>query len=92
VDELVKLSGAKVILATLPSGKAMSAVLGGLGINGKLITIGASDEPLEVHPGLMLSGRKSIVGWPSGSSIDSDRTPESTLNDNLSCEANFCIP
>jgi D-arabinose 1-dehydrogenase-like Zn-dependent alcohol dehydrogenase len=49
-------------------------VLGGLGINGKLIIIGASDEPLEVHPGLMLSGRKSIVGWPSGSSIDSQDT------------------
>jgi D-arabinose 1-dehydrogenase-like Zn-dependent alcohol dehydrogenase len=42
VEELVKLGGAKVILATVPSGKAMSAVLGGLGVNGKLIVIGAS--------------------------------------------------
>jgi len=79
VEELVKFGGgdgggAKVILATLPSGKAMSAVLGGLGVNGKLIVIGASDEPLEVPPNLFISGRRSIVGWPSGTSIDSQDT------------------
>src|SRR5919205_2343529 len=74
VEELAKMGGAKVILATLPSGKAMSAVLGGLGVNGKLIIIGASDEPLEVPPNLFISGRRSIVGWPSGTSIDSQDT------------------
>lgn len=49
-EELVKLGGggAKVILATVTSGKAMSAVLGGLAVNGKLIVIGAPSEPLEV--------------------------------------------
>ena len=47
-EELVKLGGAKVLLATVTNGKAMSAVLGGLGINGKLIVIGAANEPLEV--------------------------------------------
>src|SRR5215831_2105942 len=50
VEELVKLGGAKIILGTVPSGKAMSSVLGGLAVNGKLIMIGASDEPLEVSP------------------------------------------
>jgi D-arabinose 1-dehydrogenase-like Zn-dependent alcohol dehydrogenase len=72
--ELVKLGGAKVILATATSGKAMSAVLGGLGVNGKLIILGAAAEPLQV-PGIpLLMGRRSIVGWPSGSSIDSQDT------------------
>jgi hypothetical protein len=52
----------------------MSAVLGGLAVNGKLIMIGASDEPLEVSPNFFLSGRRSAVGWPSGSSIDSQDT------------------
>ena len=90
MDELVKLGGAKVILATLPNGKATSAVLSGRGINGKLIIIGASDEPLEVHPGLMLSGRKSIVGWPSGSSIDSQDTLSfSVLSGVQICERAF---
>ena len=52
-------AGAKVILATVPSGKAMSAVLGGLSVNGKLIVIGASDEIIEVPPLLLISGPRS---------------------------------
>ena len=72
--ELVKLGGAKVILATVTSGKAMSAVLGGLGVNGKLIIVGAADEPLEVNAFLFIGGRRSIIGWPSGNSIDSQDT------------------
>jgi D-arabinose 1-dehydrogenase-like Zn-dependent alcohol dehydrogenase len=52
----------------------MSAVLGGLGVNGKLIILGAAAEPLQV-PGIpLLMGRRSILGWPSGSSIDSQDT------------------
>jgi D-arabinose 1-dehydrogenase-like Zn-dependent alcohol dehydrogenase len=75
VEELNKLGGAEVILATVPSGKAMSAVLGGLAINGKLIVIGAAaDEGIEVPPLLLISGRRSIKGWPSGTSIDSQDT------------------
>ena len=70
-EELAKMGGAKVILATVPSGKAMSAVLGGLSVNGKLIVIGAGDESIEVSPLLLISGRRSIMGWPSGTSIDS---------------------
>ncbi|HEX2225526.1 MAG TPA: alcohol dehydrogenase [Candidatus Binatia bacterium] len=72
--ELLKLGAAKVILATVTSGKAMSMALGGLSVNGKLIVVGAADEPLEVHGGLMLMGRRSIMGWPSGNSIDSQDT------------------
>jgi D-arabinose 1-dehydrogenase-like Zn-dependent alcohol dehydrogenase len=74
VEELVKLGGAKIILGTVPSGKAMGEVLGGLAINGKLIMIGASDEPLEVSPFFFLSGRRSVAGWPAGTSIDSQDT------------------
>ena len=72
--ELLKLGGAKIVLATVTNGDAMSAVLGGLGVNGKLIIVGAAAEPLQV-PGIpLLLGRRSILGWPSGSSIDSQDT------------------
>ena len=72
--ELLKLGGAKAVVATVTSGAAMSATLGGLGVNGKLIILGAAAEPLQV-PGIpLLLGRRSIVGWPSGSSIDSQDT------------------
>jgi D-arabinose 1-dehydrogenase-like Zn-dependent alcohol dehydrogenase len=73
-QELAKMGGAKVILATVTNGKAMSSVLGGLGVNGKLIVIGAANEPLEVPLLPLLSGRQSIMGWYSGSSIYSQDT------------------
>ncbi len=72
--ELGKLGGAKVIAATVTSGKAMSAALGGLGVNGKLIVLGVAADPLEVNGTLLIMGRRSIVGWPAGSSIDSHDT------------------
>jgi D-arabinose 1-dehydrogenase-like Zn-dependent alcohol dehydrogenase len=74
VEELNKLGGAKVILATAPSGKAMSQILGGLAVGGKIVIIGASDEPIEVNPLLFIQGRRSLIGWPSGTSIDSQDT------------------
>jgi D-arabinose 1-dehydrogenase-like Zn-dependent alcohol dehydrogenase len=73
-SELLKLGGAKVVLATVTSGDAMSAALGGLGVNGKLVILGAAAEPVQVAGIPLLLGRRSIVGWPSGSSIDSQDT------------------
>ena len=73
-QELARLGGAKIILATATSGKAMSAVIGGLGIDGKLIVLGASPEPLEVPGLLLLGGRRTVTGWPSGTAIDSEDT------------------
>jgi D-arabinose 1-dehydrogenase-like Zn-dependent alcohol dehydrogenase len=74
VEELNKLGGAKVILATVPSGKAMGEILGGLAVNGKIVIIGASDQSIEVPPLLFIQGRRSLVGWPAGTSIDSQDT------------------
>lgn len=71
--ELTKLGGAKVIIATVTNADAMSAVLGGLGANGVLIVIGAAG-PLSVDPILLISGKRSVKGWYSGTSIDSQDT------------------
>jgi D-arabinose 1-dehydrogenase-like Zn-dependent alcohol dehydrogenase len=71
--ELQKLGGAKVILATATSGDAMSAVQGGLAVNGTMLVIGAAAS-MEVSPLFLLSGRRSIKGWYSGTSIDSQET------------------
>jgi D-arabinose 1-dehydrogenase-like Zn-dependent alcohol dehydrogenase len=73
-EQLQKLGGAKVVLATATSNKAMADTLGGLGLNGKLIILGASFEPLPVNTMPMIGGRQSLAGWPSGSSIDSEDT------------------
>jgi D-arabinose 1-dehydrogenase-like Zn-dependent alcohol dehydrogenase len=71
--ELLKLGGAKVILATATSGAAMSAVQGGLAVNGTLLVVGAADS-MQVSPLFLLSGCRSIKGWYSGTSIDSEDT------------------
>jgi len=72
--ELQKLGGARVILATAPSGKAMSSLVGGLGANGTLLVVGASAEPIEVSPNQLLFGRKRVQGWPGGMPTDSEDT------------------
>jgi D-arabinose 1-dehydrogenase-like Zn-dependent alcohol dehydrogenase len=71
--ELTTLGGAKVILATATSGKAFEAVLGGLGIDGTLLMVGAAD-PIQVAPISLIGARRSLAGWPSGRSIDSQDT------------------
>jgi D-arabinose 1-dehydrogenase-like Zn-dependent alcohol dehydrogenase len=72
--ELSKLGGARVILATVPSSKAMASVIGGLGPNGKLLVVGADLESIAVPTTKILFARNSIKGWNSGSSIDSEDT------------------
>jgi D-arabinose 1-dehydrogenase-like Zn-dependent alcohol dehydrogenase len=52
----------------------MTEILGGLTVNGKLVIIGASDEPIQVPSTLMIVGRRSLIGWPAGTSIDSQDT------------------
>src|SRR5437763_8856215 len=73
--ELNKLGGAKVIIATVTNADAMTAVLGGLTPNGVLMVIGAAG-PLSVDPFLLIIGQRSVKGWYSGTSIDSQDTLE----------------
>jgi D-arabinose 1-dehydrogenase-like Zn-dependent alcohol dehydrogenase len=72
--ELTKLGGARVILATVTDAKSMSDAVGGLGVDGKLMVIGASMQPIEVPPLALISLRRSISGWPSGTASDSEDT------------------
>jgi D-arabinose 1-dehydrogenase-like Zn-dependent alcohol dehydrogenase len=73
-EELQKLGGAKVVLATVPSGKAMSDLIPGLGPNGKLLVIGASNEPLQFLPYSLIASSLDIQGWYSGTAADSEDT------------------
>jgi D-arabinose 1-dehydrogenase-like Zn-dependent alcohol dehydrogenase len=73
-ESLQKLGGARVILATAPDSKSISAVVDGLAGKGKLVIVGASPEPLTITPLQLIVGRRSIQGWPSGSAKDSEDT------------------
>ncbi len=71
--ELTKLGGARVVLATVTHGPAMSACVGGLAPHGRLMVLGAAG-PMEVSPIVLLSGHRLVEGWYSGTSIDSQDT------------------
>ena len=73
-QELQKLGGAKAILATAPSSKAMSELIDGLGPNGRFIVVGATFDPIEVTPLQLISGSRAIQGWWSGIPTDSEDT------------------
>ncbi|OYD64760.1 UNVERIFIED_ORG: alcohol dehydrogenase/propanol-preferring alcohol dehydrogenase [Burkholderia sp. CF145] len=73
-DALKALGGASIILATVTNADAMTATLGGLALNGKLIILGVADKPIEVPPVQFIMGRNAVQGWPSGSSADSEDT------------------
>jgi D-arabinose 1-dehydrogenase-like Zn-dependent alcohol dehydrogenase len=73
-EELQKLGGAQVIVATAPNSKAMSELIDGLGPNGKLMVIGATFDPIEVSPVQLIMGSKTIQGWAAGTAADSDDT------------------
>jgi D-arabinose 1-dehydrogenase-like Zn-dependent alcohol dehydrogenase len=73
-QELQKLGGAQVILATAPSSKAMSQLVDGLAPNGKLIVVGATFDPIEVTPIQLISGSRAIQGWSTGTPADSEDT------------------
>ena len=74
VEALQEFGGARVILATAPSSKAMSELIDGLGPNGKLIVIGVTFDPIEVTPLQLIGGSRNIQGWSTGTPADSEDT------------------
>jgi len=73
-EALQKLGGARAILATAPSSKAMSELFDGLGPNGKLMVIGVAFDPIEVTPAQLVTGSRTIQGWASGTTADEEDT------------------
>src|SRR6202047_1483129 len=76
VKELQKLGGARVILATAPSAKAISSVVEGLGVDGNLLIPAAPNDPLTISVMPLIMGRRQISGWYSGTARDSQDTLE----------------
>jgi D-arabinose 1-dehydrogenase-like Zn-dependent alcohol dehydrogenase len=72
--ELQKLGGAKVALATAPNAQSMASLINGLGGNGKLLVVAAPQEAMQVGALQLITPRKAIQGWPSGTAIDSEDT------------------
>src|SRR5437016_8753085 len=73
-EELQKLGGASVILATAPDSKSMSELVGGLSVNGTPLVVGAGQGPIEASPVQLIMRRRRVQGWPSGIPTDSEDT------------------
>ncbi len=73
-QELSRMGGARVILATATSGKTFASILNGIGTNGQLLVVAAPSDPTELYLPLLITGRRSIQGWASGTAKDSEET------------------
>jgi D-arabinose 1-dehydrogenase-like Zn-dependent alcohol dehydrogenase len=71
-EELQRLGGAHVIVATAPNSKAMSQVVDGLAPNGKLMVVGVASEPIEITPVQLIIGVRTIQGWAAGTPVESE--------------------
>ncbi|HEY9777146.1 MAG TPA: alcohol dehydrogenase catalytic domain-containing protein [Planktothrix sp.] len=72
VASLKASGGAKVILATASSSKAISPWIGALAIAGKLVLVGIDSEPIQFLPLQLIKGHRSIMGWPGGTPKDAE--------------------
>jgi len=73
-QELLRRGGARVVLTTAPSGKAIGAMLGGVGANGQLLVVGLPPDATEVYLASLIDGTRLIQGWAGGTAMDSEDT------------------
>jgi len=73
-QELQKLGGAQVILATAPSSKSMTELIDGLAPTGRLVVVGISLDPIAVTPLQLISGERAVQGSAVGTPTDSEDT------------------
>ncbi|HEX4108771.1 MAG TPA: alcohol dehydrogenase catalytic domain-containing protein [Solirubrobacteraceae bacterium] len=73
-EELNKLGGVDLILATATNADAMAAAFGALRPHGKLLIVGASMDPLPIPAAALLGPSLSIAGHASGTAQDSEDT------------------
>src|SRR5258708_7253227 len=71
---LQALGGAKMVLATASGGKAVAAALGGLRRGGVVISLGATDEPVELSAFDLLFRQLGVDGALTGTSKAGDAT------------------
>lgn len=82
-QELKKLGGAKLILATLTDAGAMSAAANGLGYTGKLVILGAPSEPVQISVLNLIFQAQSVHASASGTAIDSEDTLKFSARQNV---------
>lgn len=67
------MGGAQAIISTLGDAKAVSALMRGLAVRGRLVVLGGSRDPLTVSTGDLVAGERSVLGSITGSPYDIER-------------------
>ena len=73
-QELLRMGGARVVLATAPSGDTIASIIGGIGAHGQLIVVAAAPDSTSLYLASLIGGARAIQGWASGTAIDSEDT------------------
>jgi D-arabinose 1-dehydrogenase-like Zn-dependent alcohol dehydrogenase len=71
-DALQRRGGVRVGLATAPDAKSIVELIGGLGDSGKVVMVGAPNEPLTFNASAMINRRQGLAAWASGIATDSE--------------------
>jgi alcohol dehydrogenase, propanol-preferring len=71
-QELLRMGGARVVMTTAPSGRAIASTIGGIGINGQLLVVAGPTDATDLYLGSLTEGNRSIQGWTSGTAVDSE--------------------
>jgi len=82
-EVLQRMGGARAILATGTSGDAMAQLASGLSARGKLIVVGAPQDPIQLSAIPLIFGGRSIYGSLTGTPIDSEDTLAFSVLENI---------
>lgn len=72
-ETLAEMGGARAVIATVPSGKAMAPLVKGLGPDGRLMVVGVSPEPICVPAHELLGNDRGIQGSVIGTPRDIEK-------------------
>jgi len=73
VEHLMKLGGAKLIMATAPNASAIEKIMPGLAVGGTLVFLAVSGN-VSVSPALLVGKAANVRGWASGTPGDAEDT------------------
>lgn len=73
VAKLKEMGGAQAIVTTIGHAATVSACIGGLAPQGRLIVLGVGKDPLPIPSGQLVSGEKSVVGSMTGTPYENEK-------------------
>jgi D-arabinose 1-dehydrogenase-like Zn-dependent alcohol dehydrogenase len=80
---LQRTGGARAILATGTSGDAMGRLVAGLAAGGKLIVVGAPQDPIQLNAATLIFGGRSVQGSLTGTPIEAEDTLAFSVMENI---------